>query len=118
LLNSNRKAPKTKGSSYRVSRFSTWDLCGNGRFLICRTCDSIGDFSLSGSTAPVFMAHYILHKAWDSDVYTVLKDRSGYGIAHWKELEDEGILEGVEMREGRASFRMTEDALFILALVF
>jgi hypothetical protein len=118
LLNSNRKPP-TKGSSSRVSRFSTWDLCGNGYFLICRTCDSIQDFSLSGnSVTPVFMAHYILHKAWDSDVYTVLKDRSGYGIAHWKELEDEGILEGVEMREGRASFRMTEDALFILALMF
>lgn len=116
MLNWNRK-PQTKGSSYRVSRFSTVDLCGNGRFLICRTCDSIKDFSLSGSFTPIYMAEHILHKAWDSDVYTVLKDRS-YGISHWKELEKEGILEDVEMREGKASFRMTEDALFILALMF
>ena len=65
----------------------------------------------------MFMAHYVFHKTWDSDVHTVIKDRYGSGIDHWKELEGMGILQDVSTKQGRASFRMSEDALLILALV-
>lgn len=65
----------------------------------------------------MFVANYIFHKLWESDVYTVFKDRSGYGIAHWQDLEEMGILQDVGLKRGRASFRMSEDALVILALV-
>ncbi len=64
----------------------------------------------------MFMANHVFHTVWDSDVYTVLKDRYYTDIDHWKELEELGI-QDVALKGGRASFRMSEDALLILALV-